>query len=155
MITKQEFESLYNPDIKKSDYNSIISKINDYFAEIIYLIKKPKNQEWFAFNNSSEEEGDGGYFDPIDYSVKISIRGTYSLPNPYDNQIPTRWVWTSKEDILKEYNEEVQKSIEEENKEKERIKQKNKERKEYRLALANQIRAKLTKEELKIITFKI
>ena len=155
MITKQEFDSLYNPDIKKFEYNLIISRIDNYFAEIIHLIKKPKTNEWFDFDNTPGEENTRGYFDPSDYKEEINLGGNYRLPEPYNDTIPTRWLWTSKEDILKEYEEEVQKAIDKENEEKERVKQKKKEKKEYKIALMNQIRSKLTKEELKIVSFKI
>lgn len=155
MITKQQFDSLYSPDIKKFEYGLIISEIDNYFAEIIHLIKKPKTHEWFDFDNTPGEENTRGYFDPKEYKTEIMIGGNYSLPDPYYLSIPTRWLWTSKEDILKEYKEEVQKAIDEENEKKERIKQKNKEKKEYKITLMNKIRSKLTKEELKIISFKI
>lgn len=155
MITKQQFDSLYSPDIKKSEYDLIISEIDDYFAKIIRLIKKPKTNEWFDFDNTPGEENTRGYFDPKEYKTEIMIGGNYSLPDPYYLSIPTRWLWTNKEDILKEYKEKVQEYIEIRNRNKELAKQKNKEKKEYRATLINQIKSKLTKEELKIVSFKI
>lgn len=155
MITKQEFDSLYNSDIKKSEYDSIISKIDDSFAEIIYLIKKPKTNEWFDFYNSPGEENTRGYFDPKDYKTDIRIGGNYSLPDPFYCSIPTRWLWTNKEDILKEYKENVQKACDENKKRKELDKQRAEKRKQDRIILMNQIKNKLTPEELKIVKFKI
>jgi len=80
-ITKEQYLSLLDGDIKKSEYDSIINKINNRFHDI--LKRTCTKFGWFDYNNGSED-GDE-YFKPNKYSVDdlICFDGDYTLHMPY------------------------------------------------------------------------
>ena len=155
-ITEKEFESLYNSNCTKQNYDKIISKIDDRFYEIVTtLVPSVKKKGWVDYGNCNyESEDSNGYFDPKEYKEEIYVGGEYCfLPEPYgcDNSFPTRWLW---EDFEKEFKSSVERFNREETDEKELKKLKREKRKELKLKFRKIIESKLTKEELKYVKFK-
>lgn len=145
-ITKAEFDSLYDDNISKKKYDAIIAKIDTRFYEIVSFMAPRVN----------EGEDSGGYFEPEDYKEEIAVGGSWAeLPPPYDyesdNSFPTRWLW---EDFEEEFKREVAKAKQKEVSEKLNAKQKRDDLKARKATMRPIIEAKLTKEELKYITFK-
>lgn len=162
-ITKQQFEKLYSDDISKKEYDEIISLIDERFGEVVVLVypKITAGSGWFVYGNYDDNsEKDEGFFDLKEYKNKIEIGGRCSFPAPYNEvgngngYIPTRWLWTEDAEILKEFNAEIKKYKEIEIKEKEAAKRKREEKKIQKQKMKELIKAKLTKEELKYISFK-
>lgn len=155
MITKEMFESLYSDSILKKEYEQI-KKECSYRASNIMMLIHPKikqNGGWFVFSNYNDHSD--GFFDEHEYKEWIRFDGDFKvLPEPYIDSIPTYWLWTSNEDILKEFNSEVAKYKEEVEKEKSRKIEKAKAKKEAKKLLIASISSKLTPQELKIIKFK-
>ena len=156
-ITKKEFDSLYTDTITKKEDDTIISKIDKRFADIIYHIipsLKTANRGWFDYGNCSyDSEKSGGYFDPQRHKEWIDVGGEYiTLPEPFDYQIPTRWLWEDFEDDFKAQVEAYKKA---EEAEKLKAQTTAKKRKEKNEKLREAIKNKLTDEELKIVSFKV
>ena len=156
IITKEQFKSLFGPNIKKSDYDTIISKIDKRFSEIVVTLKPSivNGGNWFVYGNYDyRSENDEGHFDPHQFEDNISIGGENNGLNiPFDYEFPTKWLWES--DYLVQYNKEVElfKLKEEQRKDLEKAKKQVKVNK--KLEMKQVIQSKLTKEELKYISFK-
>lgn len=154
-ITKKEFESLYDSSITLKKYNEIVSKIDERFTEIVLtIIPNIRKKGWFDYGNCNYDRGGEGKFDSRSYQEEITVGGDYALlPEPYaiDNAFPTRWLWEDFEDEFKksvdDYSKE-QASIELDKKLKQIELEKKKEK------FRKIIESKLTKEELKYISFK-
>lgn len=158
MLDKKKFDSLYDDGITKKSYEDIISIINVRFSEIINLIL-PKNKKWFDFANDDYYEN--GWFDIHSFSDFIDIIGDIKLPSPYNQPkyngvgfIPTKWLWTPNEEVLKEfaYNVEEEKKRKEDKRLKAKLKRVENTNKKKIIKLS--IEKKLTQEELKYIKFK-
>lgn len=164
-ITKEQFDKLYSKDVSKKEYDNIISKIDERFAEICNKILLKNPRRWYDYANCDyNSENSNGYFDPEEYKLEIAIGGEYaSLPEPFysypyedknsylENCFPTRWLW---EDFEKEFKTQVKKYKLEILKEKEMAKNKRLELKNKKSEFKKIIQSKLTKEELKYIKFK-
>jgi len=155
MITKDQFDSLFDENIKKKDYDEIIRLIDERFEEICerFLIKKNRSA-WYSYGNLSyTDEDDEGFFDPHDYKEFIEVAGEYiEGPPGYDLSFPTSWLWAENwEQEMKETSECSLKTIQ---KEKEVAKKKREDRKDNLARLRISIESKLTPEELKAIKFK-
>jgi len=158
-ITKEEFDRLYvDPHtITVREYNSIIDKVDDRFAEVVKtLLPTIQKKGWFDYGNVDyESENSHGHFDPKEYKEMIKVGGQYSqLPEPYEcgNEFPTRWLW--EENFKDEFDKAVEDYRIKDLKEKEQKKQKldllNERKKKFRKI----IESKLTKEELRYISFR-
>jgi hypothetical protein len=163
MITKQEFDSLYSNAITKQEYDKIINKIDYRFDEIVLLINPDIKERgrWFVYGNCDyDSENDCGYFNIQDFKNEINIGGECSFPEPYSfthngqGYIPTRWLWTNNDEILLEFNSEVEKAKLDKINQKERLKKQREILKEKKQQMKAVILSKLTKEELKYIKFK-
>ena len=152
-ITKEEYLSLYDENISKKNYDTIISKIDARFYNIIKGIST--RFSWFDYDNENGECNKSGYFEPKRYKETdyISFSGSYSIPLPYSicDGIPIRWLW---EDYEEEFKSEVKKEEIKKFKMKEIEKTKRGELKDKKSKIKEIIRSKLTKEELKFIEFK-
>lgn len=151
MITKQEFDSLYSDEITKKQYNQIVEKIDIRFVEIIKILFPNKSKySWFCYGNDIES------FSPEDYKEDIQVCGE-NLNNDdffdcYDcGYFPTRWLW---EDFEKEYKQDISQFRLEKEKVKKAAADKRKLLKEKKIEMKAIIQSKLTKEELKYISFK-
>ena len=154
-ITKAEFDKLYTDDISKKEYDAIISKIDERFQEICEVIL-PEKYAWYDYGNCEyDTEESGGCFDIHEYKSTISIGGDDAfLPEPYlgdGNCFPTRWLW---EDFEDEFKTEVENSKLNRLKLKEAAKVKKQNLKNEMAKFKQLIKSKLTKEELKYISFK-
>jgi len=154
-ITKFEFDCLYHEDIYKREFDIIISKVNDRFIEICRTIitMHNLNRGWFAYGNVDyHKDGSEGEFDIDEYKEYISIGGEYiNIPEPFCNEIPTRWLW---EDFEEEFKKEVEDFKNKKELKKQTTKSKRVELKERKSIFKEIIKLKLTKEELKYIIFK-
>lgn len=164
-ITKEQFNRIYSKNVSKRDFDNIISKIDERFAEIcgLILLKNPKR--WFDYANCTyDSENSNGYFDPEEYKLEIPIGGEYAnLPEPFqsypdedrdsclENCFPTRWLW---EDFEEEFKTRVDKYKLKILKDKEVAKNKRQELKNRKLEAKGAIRSKLSKEELKYVKFR-
>jgi len=156
-ITKQEFDSLFNDNITKKEYDIIIEKINQRVDEICEKFLHETNRHmscWYAYDNSCD--GYDGFFDPKKYKENIKFTCENMKPpevyqHGYYTQFPTRWLWENTWET--EMNDNITKCKEKQIKEK----QEQKEQKEKHLkeinALKQSIKNKLTREEFKIIKF--
>jgi hypothetical protein len=111
-MTREEFNQLYLPDIKKRDYDRIVGEIDERFDEIVRLVFPyiARNSNWYGYSNLIyEEESSSGYFDPYKYKQEICVGGDNSFPEPFSDTsegngcFPTRWLWTDNSEIEKEY----------------------------------------------------
>lgn len=153
-ITQKEFDSLYSDSITKKDYDAIITKIDTRFTEIVtYLNPKVLENGWFDYDNCSYgSDGSNGFFEPERYKKEIGIGGECpELKYPYGSYIPTRWLW---EDFKEEFDRET--TAYEKNVEAKKLKEKTEVLKQElgKKELQKSIKAKLTKDELKVISFR-
>jgi hypothetical protein len=167
-LTHEEFKKLYASDILKSEYDTILGKIDERFGDVVKLIRPLNNRGWFDYANCDyESEDSGGEFDLDRYKDKITIGGECEFPEPYCNTdegcgyIPTRWLWTDDTDILKEFSDEVEKAklaVEAKklaNKQRrEADKLKHRLFAEKRDEMQKSIKSKLTPDELRYISFR-
>ena len=154
MITKSEFEELYNPNITKIKYDNILKKIDERFVEICkkFLTKTNRNA-WFDYDTGYINREGTNTFEPNKYKEYIPIMGEYiSPPCGYDLSIPTRWLWEP--DWETELRAEVQKNKIEKTRQKIQRKKKEAVKNQKIKSLQNSIRTKLTKEEFSIIKWK-
>lgn len=149
MITKEEFDRIYDPNITKRDYDELKTKIENRVSEVvIHLFGKA----WYDFANNWE--GNDGFFDENEYAEYIEVITPENLPAPYADDIPTRWLWTEDNVILSEMASAIRDAKIEKEKEKAKAKAYRENRKAHLKQMADIIRTKLTKDELKCITFK-
>lgn len=161
-MTKEQFDRLYDENISKKEYDSIIADVDKRFGEVVLLIQPNICKGgWFVYGNYDyNSEKDEGYFDPSDFQTDIDIGGEFNFPEPYcfsdqgNGYIPTRWLWTEDTEILKEYNSKIDRAKQLKLKEKNDAKSKRAELKVRKAKFKTVIQSKLTKEELKYITFK-
>jgi hypothetical protein len=150
-ITKEEFYFLFSDSILKKEYDAIISRINVRFQEICKVFLKKGKGSWFDYN-TGDYDGSEGQFDPKIYAGTIGVIGEgIEPPLGYDYEFPTRWLWQDFEDELAETSKSYQQEIK---KKKEEQKAKRETKRERLKTLQASIRSKLTKEELKAISFK-
>lgn len=155
-ITESEFLELYSDKITKKRYDEIIAKIDLRFAEIMFVMCPAlKRKGWFDYGNCNyDAEESGGYFDPENCEKVIEFAGeNYTVPEPYESyrSFPTSWLW---QDFEEEFHAEVQKFKDEKEQEKQTAKMKREALKVKKAEMRKIIESKLTKEELKFITFK-
>lgn len=157
-MIKKQFEKLSDKNITKLEYDEIISEITNRCDEIIKKIST--NFTWWDFENYDYDSHDSGYFDLNSYQEEIGITGQFKIPNPYGLHgyqgfccgFPTRWLW--EDNWFEEFKKEVSKEKDFVQAEKERKKQLRIDRKKRYAELHKSIKEKLTKEELKSISFK-
>lgn len=161
MITQEQVQKLATEDITVKEQRQLLSDIDDRVRHILHNVLKilGGNRAWYSYDN--EFDGDGGNFNYAEYKDDIGFVGRTSIKPPFGGDsfgeefyIPTRWLWSSDEDIIKEYTEETEKVIAEEKLKKEQAKIKRDELKVRKAKMKEIITAKLTKEELKFIKFK-
>jgi len=148
-ITKEDFNKLTPDSITKKEYDNIIETIDDSVDSIVHKIWKDyTGRGWWAYSNC--DYGDSK-FDPIQYKNNIRLGGEYyDFPTPYDDkEIPTRWLW--EDDWYKEFESEVKKAKAANIEKNEANKQKAKQKQEYRKNMMDQIKKKLTVEEVKFL----
>jgi hypothetical protein len=139
ILTKEEYYSLFSDSITKKEYDRILEKIDKRFFEIIeYIFKvQGKKFEWCDYNNGDSRAEIDGWFDPERYETNISYEAGRRGPEPFDESFPTKW-------LFEEFEEEFYKEI----------KQFNDSIFEENEKLIESIKAKLTREELKVVKFK-
>jgi hypothetical protein len=152
-ISKEDFDSLYSNTITKREYDAILRDIDYRFSRIIEHIC-PRVHEyggWFDYDTIGEDENQG-VFDPKKYMDFIYTRvERHRLPKPYEQGIPTRFLW---EDFESEVKREIDKFRKKEENIKITAKQKRENLKQRKKQFKEIIQSKLTKEELKFIKFK-
>lgn len=152
-MTKERFNKLSSDNITKKEYDQILAEIDGESDDIWRFITTESGAtlDWWIFGNDIEGKGD---FDPFSYNKFISIIGenTISYQNPYYEGFPTELLWD--ENWRETVKNEIEKSKKEINEKKLKIKLNRENKKGYRAELKKIIQSKLTKEELKVITFK-
>lgn len=152
-LTKSLVDKLLDPDIKHSEYLSIIKLIDERFSEICRTLLKNRKLSWFDYDNHGDDENSPGKFSMEEYDEYIRIGGEHNgLKEPFGYEFPTRWLW--EDDYVDQYNAEVDKYNKQLEEEKNQKKQKDILNKEKRKKMIEQIKSKLTKEELSYISFK-
>lgn len=154
-MTKEQFDKLYSPDVTKREYDEIIEVIDQRVDEIVKVMVPDlrKKGGWYDYDNLDyDDEGHRGHFDINKYKEIVYLNGQINFPEPYfENAFPTRWLW---EDFESEFRAEVEKDKTQKATEKERKQHAAQKAEEKRFQMTAQIRAKLSKEELKYIKFK-
>lgn len=150
-LTINEFRDVYNGNITKNKYDELISKIDD---RLNYIIRNVMASEvfWWDYSNGGPEKD--GYFEPSDYMEDgfITLDGRYTIPEPYEyTDFPIRWLW---EDFEEEFKNDVKQFKAEKEAKKKSDKEKRETLKVKKAEMKKIISEKLTKEELKFITFK-
>jgi hypothetical protein len=152
MITKEQFDKLYSDDITKKQYDKITDKIDSTITTILKKMHGKKSGWWWRYSNGDYNDAESGQFDLNEYKEYIALSGDIHLPEPFDDYIPTHWLWTENWEL--EFQTEVQKHQKEEADKKAKAKKQREARKQRLAELRKSIESKLTKEELKAITFK-
>lgn len=156
-------DSLSSDSITKKEYESIIGLIATRVDEIWkYILEASKRRlDWYAFQNDVYDGhgngSSGGAFDPVADAEYIEFTGEFGriYENdyyPYNEGFPTRFLWEVN------YQDEVEFTIKDaefkNDSKKDDKKQKRLALKAKREELSKSIKSKLTKEELKCVTFK-
>ncbi|MCK9463039.1 MAG: hypothetical protein M0R80_25735 [Proteobacteria bacterium] len=159
-ITKELVESLSSDKITKKEYDRIVALITDKANEIWRFICEAAGIEldWWAFRNDMSyghgNGSSGGEFDPETDKEFIEITGDRSYVDdcPFNEGFPTEYLW------MENYRDVVVEEIEKAEKKAKEAKAKKKltkaESAAKRKEIQDQIRTKLSKEELKHIQFK-
>lgn len=140
MVTKEEYQSLFDPEISKKNYDLICSKVESRIHEIVKFIRTLERHfdslEYCYPNGGLEFENDIGYFEPNENGIQIQFDADIGLTNFNDY-----WLWSDyKEEIKKIYND--YKEVE---------KKKMIDREVTINNTVKAIKAKLTKEEIQFI----
>lgn len=148
MITKVEFEKLFDDSITVKEHSQIVEKITQRCAEIIKVMCP--NKYWWDFDTGTYEgEKSDGFFNPIRYKEEISIMGeNLNMPEPFVDSFPTRWLW---EDFEPEFRKTVA-DFKAQKDAKKAAKKQTKSNKKQQIIMS--IKSKLTPEELKLVRFK-
>lgn len=165
MITKERFSRLYADDVLKKEYDQIIREVDARFGEVVLLLFPDikKKGGWFVYGNYDyDSEDDAGNFDPDQYSEYMEVGGSYKIEKDhplgngcgYIDAIPTRYLWTSDEEILEEINQKIEQIKKENEAKKTQAQIKKEEQKKYKDQIIQSIKSKLTPEELKQVVFK-
>lgn len=156
-ITQELVQKLSDENISKKEYDKIVAAIGDKVNDIWRFIINASGRklDWWAFSNDvSYGHGNGssgGTFDPQNDAEFIDIGGENSYSESddylYNDGFPTRFLW-------EDYKQEVVKHVEDCKKLKKAAAEKRKEAAAQKKALVESIKKKLTKEELKLVSFK-
>lgn len=163
-LNQEDVLKLNNPHISKREYEAIVECVNDRVNHIWRTLLKTSGRkiEWWAFQNDvSLGDGDGstgGEYDPATDSEFIELIGEWDANLERDGDFavgfPTRFLWTEdivwQAEVINRTKDNVKKIKQERKKAKSRREALKKER---QAAIAS-IKKKLTKEELKHISFK-
>jgi hypothetical protein len=151
IITKKDFDKLYDEDISKKLYDTIIGKVESRFYEIMTTIFPST----MVYDYGYEVTVDGREFEPNVYKENITFSvEECSVPSPWDLLccVPTKWLWS--ENYLDEWNLEIQKHEDKELEKKEKQKFNRQKRNGQREIVIDSVSKKLTPEEMKWVQFK-
>lgn len=159
IIPQDRVLKLNDPNVTKREYDAIIEEIGDRVDYIWKTLLKSSRRKlrWYAFQNDVYDDGgngsDGGCFDPETDGEFIELSGDYAsreVDGDFATGFPTRFLWTD-DDVWKQ---EVLNHIDQNKKLKESEKQKVELAKIEHKKIIESIKSKLTKEELKYVSFK-
>ena len=158
---KELIESLSNPDISKKEYDSAVETIEERVDNVWRHICRLAGikLDWWAFqNDASFGHGDGstgGFFNPetdLEFIEIVGERGSSRWPNfEYEDGFPTEFLWSNYEPVVLGHIEECKRKAGEEVDKKKSAAVELKNRKD---ALKEKLKNILSKEELKLISFK-
>lgn len=159
IITEERVLKLNDPRITKREYDAIIGEIGervDYvWRELLKISGRKLN--WYAFHNDVYDgEGNGssgGRFDPEIDGKFIELSGDYTsrgFDGVFAYGFPTRFLWT--DDNI--WQQEVLNHVDQKKKLREAEKKRAELAEIEHKKIIESIKSKLTKEELKYITFK-
>ena len=159
IIPQDRVLKLNDPNVTKREYDAIIEEIGERVGYVWRKLLKISGRRlnWYAFQNDVEyDDGDGssgGSFDPETDGEFIELSGDYAsreVDGDFATGFPTRFLWTD-DDV---WQQEVLNHIDQNKKLKESEKQKAELTKVARTKIIESIKSKLTKEELKYVSFK-
>ena len=152
-VPKADFDRLTSDSITKKEYDKLVESIHSRVNEIVEFMCKGHRLEWYDFSNEGGKDGNPGWFDPVWYKTEIELAGSFTFPPPYDSPpcFPTRWIY---EDFEDEFKKTVEGNAEAVKKQKAEERNKREAKKAKRDEMISIIKSKLSKEELKFITFK-
>ena len=162
VVPKSKIQKLSDKKITRAEYNEIIEEISSRVDDIWKFIIKASGRtlDWYSFSNDKHEYdgngSDGGEFDPRYDAEFIEIIGESSWLDgghyDYNEGFPTKFLWDAN------YEEEVLTHVKQAREQIKLAKENKKIQKTSRMAKNKEIiagiRAKLSKEELKLVKFK-
>lgn len=156
IITQDRIFKLNDPNVTKREYDAIVKEIGDRVHYVWTNLLKISGRYlgWYAFQNDNyaddSDGSDGGCFDPEKDGEFIELYGDYAhrdIDGDFENGFPTRFLWTEndvwKQEVLNHITQNKQAE-----------KQKAKLSEVARTKVIESIKRKLTKEELKYVSFK-
>lgn len=162
-LTKDLVLKLKDKNITKKEYDKIVKEIGNRVDDIWHVLLKisKRKLKWYAFRNdiaySDGNGSDGGTFDIEEDGDFIELSGEYSR-NEHDGDFKTgfhtRFLWTPDDEWQKEVLAHVSANKQEIANRKIKLSEKITANKIKRQNIIESIKSKLTKEELKLITFK-
>jgi hypothetical protein len=118
-IEKERFDKLYDENISRKEYNLILAEVEERVGELMEKVLIWNDDTWWIYDNGSfDEDNKPGFFDPYRYHEDIDITGEFHFIDCMKGSegIPTKWIWTSDEDIDKEINKANKKILKEKEK---------------------------------------
>lgn len=162
IIPKSVIDKIISGEATLKEFEEYKNKINARFCYIIQTISKIKNYEinWFDYDNLALDDEINGFFDPSRYKDNIYFvvqyynKRTFDYKNHnfnlYENSFPTSFLYSDFEDLVssqyQKFKDDIDNSILKENQIKKEFNQ------NYN-KMVEQIKTKLTKEELAYVTF--
>jgi len=163
IISQDRVLKLNDPNVTKREYDAIIEEIGDRVDYIWRTLLKISNRKlsWYAFQNDNYVDdgngSDGGCFDPeIDIEF-IELYGDYEARDKdgdFETGFPTRFLWTDNDVWKQEVLNHISENQRKEDEQKRLEHQKKNDSNAARDKVIASIKSKLTKEELKYVTFK-
>lgn len=163
IIPQDRVLKLNDPNVTKREYDAIVKEIGNRVQYIWTNLLQISGRKlsWYAFQNdvyADDGDGsDGGCFDSETDGEFIELDGDYTrrdIDGDFENGFPTRFLWTENE----VWKQEVLNHIAENKAIVETTKQDKKQKAELakvaRTKAIASIKSKLTKEELKYVSFK-
>jgi len=162
-ITKELVHKLNDENITKREYDDIVDEIGKRVDHIWKTLLKISNRKyrWSAFQNHEQRpqtrSGFGGCFDPENDGDFIRLDGGFichSFDGDFFDGFPTRFLWTDddiwKSEVLNHIKQNKIKLDQEDRDKKKKAEAKKIERNK----IIESIKSKLSKEELKYVSFK-
>lgn len=163
IIPQDRVLKLNDPNITKREYDAIIEEIGERVDYVWHELLKISGRRlnWYAFQNDIEyDDGDGssgGSFDPETDGEFIELSGDYAsreVDGDFATGFPTRFLWTDDDIWTKEVLNHIAQNKAKVKTAKQAEKQKTELAKVARTKAIESIKSKLTKEELKYVSFK-
>lgn len=158
-LDETTFKKFLNDEMTVKEMKLFTETLDKRFSYIVHKIAEitDRKVEWYDYANENGEYSPG-VFDTVNYYTNVKYTGSFSRNNRdvrfenYDDVFPTKWFYTSFEEQLEKEKEEF---FNYERQKKEEIEKKLslENHKEEVIKVQNNIKKKLTTEELAYIAF--